>query len=113
MMRPRTRRRPPSTLPALHSHQLSRRINLHYAIYLPIRMLMILALEFVFAIHVYRRDAEISSLGRWKRNLASFVIGTGDFSLGNPAFCEALFDILAKVFVEGVPGAEFFVQSCF
>jgi hypothetical protein len=67
---------------------------------------VILALEFLLAVHVHGCDAKIACLGSGKRNLASFVVGTRDFRLSNPALSEPLLDVCAEVLIEGGPRAK-------
>ena len=65
VMRPWSRRRPASRLPPLHPLQFGRLINLYHAIDLAVRMSMVLARIFLFAVHVDGRDAEEAALGCW------------------------------------------------
>ena len=96
MMRSRTRTRPSSTLPALHSLQLSRLINLYNAIDLSIRMHMILSRILFLRIHVHSRDAEIVVLGGRETDLAAAILRTVYFDIGNPSIGEALPNVVAR-----------------
>lgn len=109
VVRPGPRRGPAGALPALHPHQFCCVVNLHDAVDLPVWVFVVLALEFLLAVHVHCCDAEIASRRRGKRNLASFVVGARDFRLGDPAFREALLDVRAEVLVEWVSRAKFLV----
>lgn len=59
MMGPRPRTRPASTLPPLHTLQLSTLINLHHTINFPIGMNVILPRILFLRIHIHGRDAEV------------------------------------------------------
>jgi len=113
MMRSGTRRRPSSSLPTLHSLQLSRFINLYHAIYFPIRMHMILTRKNILAIHVHCRDAEIVGLRRRETDFASAVFGPLNFDVGYPAFSKSLSNARAYFFVVRVPGPIFGVELFF
>jgi hypothetical protein len=113
MMSSRPRTCPSSTLPALHSLQLSRFINLHNTIDLSIRMHMILARKHFFGIHVNSSDAEVVALRGRKTDLAAAVLGPFYLDVGNPAFIETLSDAGAHIFVVRVARPVLGVKLCF
>ena len=100
-MRPRPRTRPPGSLPALHTLQLRRLINLYDAVDLAVRMTVMLARINVLTVHVDGRDAEKAVLRAGKRDFAPAVAIAVELGFGDPAFLEPLKDVFAKVLVEG------------
>lgn len=62
-MRTRSRTRPASALPALHTFQLGVWSQLDYAVDLAVRMLMVLARILLLGLHVDGGDAEEASVG--------------------------------------------------
>lgn len=85
-MRTRTRRSPPSPLPARHTHNLRRRRQGDHAVDLAIGMQMVLAAVDVLAIHVHGRNAKEVGLFAWRADSAAPVLGTVDFVCCEPGF---------------------------
>ena len=113
MMSPRPRTRPASSLPALHTLQLRRLIDLYDAVDLAIRMRVMLARINVLAVHVDGCDAEEAILRTREGDLAAPVAIAIELGFGDPAFLEPLEDVFAKVLVVGTIWAIMGVQALF
>ena len=77
MMRAWSRRGPARSLPALHTPQFTggRVVQLDDAVDLPIWVCVVLAREFLLAVQIYSRDAEVASCGRRDSNFPAAVVG--------------------------------------
>ena len=111
----RARTRPTCALPALHAHQLCRLVELDYTIDLSVRMLMVLAPVWFFAVHVDRGDGEVHCLIAWKRNFASTILLAIYWDGRAPPFVIIYSGAnqTAEVFVECVARPIVFIEKCF
>lgn len=109
--RPRTR--PSRALPALHAPQLRRLVNLHDAVDLAVGMRVVLSRVHVLAVHVHGRDAEEATSRAGKGDFAAAISVAVELGLGDPAFLEALVDVLAKVLIVWITGTVIGVQALF
>lgn len=109
--RPRTR--PSRTLPTLHTLQLRGLVDLHDTVDLAVGMGVVLSRVDVFAVHVHGRDAEEAGFRAGEGDFTAAVSVAVELCFGNPAFLEALEDVLAKVLVVGITGTVFSVQALF
>jgi hypothetical protein len=75
LVRPRPGTRPARALPALHSLQLRARIHLHHAVYLAVRMAVVLAAVLGGAIHVHGCDTHKSRRGFGEGDFGAAVFG--------------------------------------
>lgn len=89
---------PSSALPAAHSFELRRVINLYNAVDLAIWMLMVLASILLLAIHENGSDAEISCFIFGQAHSRSSILLTVHFNISTPSFI--LFDTLSNEFAE-------------
>lgn len=94
MMRARAGTRPPSTLPALHAHNLRRAllVQQNNAVDLPVRMRMVLAAIRLLRPHIHGGNADEVALGRGRSDAAAAVFRAIQFSLRNPPVFESLKD---------------------
>lgn len=76
-MSPGSRAGPSSTLPALHALELGGVVQLNDAVDLAVRVLVVLARVHLLALHVHRRDAEVSGRVARQGDLAAAVLGPG------------------------------------
>lgn len=105
-------RRPSRALPPLHAHELRRRVHLHDAVDLAVRVRVVLAPDLlgVRAVHEDGGDAEEPRCLRRQRDLAPAVLAPVDLGLRYPALLNSLLDIGAEVVVVGVAGAVLLVE---
>ena len=105
LMRPRPRTRPPLPLPPLHPLQLRPLIDLHYAIYLAIRMRVVLPTILFLRVHVHRRNTQIPRFLLRKADLGASVFLAVDFDVGDPALLQPLESEGAEILIDWVGGA--------
>jgi hypothetical protein len=88
-------RRPSSTLPALHAHNLRGTIFVQqdHAVDLPIRMRVVLPAILLDRVHVYSCDGDEVAFGRGRRDTATSVFGAVELGLRDPAILETLKDL--------------------
>lgn len=109
-MRARPGRRPPSTLPSLHTLQLRRLIDLYYAIDLTIRMLVILSRVFLLRVHVHSCDAQEARFVLGYSDLGSSILRPIELDVRYPAFLQAFDGKCAKVLVDWIAGTIVLVE---
>ncbi len=67
----------------------------------------------VLAVHVHRRDAEEAIFRAGEGDFAAAVSVAVEFGFGDPAFFEALEDVLAKVLIVWISRTVLCVQALF
>lgn len=105
--------RPSRTLPALHTLQLRRLIDLHNTVDLAVGMRVMLSRVHVLAVHVHGRYAEEAIFRTGKGNFATAISVAVELGFRDPAFLETLEDVLAKVLIVWIVGTVMGVQALF
>lgn len=108
-----TRRRPSSSLPALHSLQFSSFVNLNNTVDLSVRMLVILSRELLLRIHIHSRNAQEASLLLRDSDLGAAVVRSINFDVSDPAFFETFPGQGAEILIYRVARAIVLVQVGF